>query len=98
MDMYAQLEAAYHTEWAGLRSRIEDADRQIQERGFCLVDQEWRKDTRTVSVPLVSSDGNTVMALSCGGPTFSVSVATLEDELGPRLRHIGEKISLFLGK
>ena len=97
-DMYAQLEAAYHTEWAELRPRIEDADRQIRERGFCLVDQEWRKDTRTVSVPLVSSDGNTVMALSCGGPTFSVSVNTLEEELGPRLRHIGEKISLFLGK
>ena len=97
-NMYAQLEAAYHTEWASLRPRIEDADAQIQERGFCLVDQEWRKDTRTVSVPLVSSDGNTVMALSCGGPTFSVSVATLEEELGPRLRHIGEKISLFLGK
>ncbi|NKB36651.1 MAG: helix-turn-helix domain-containing protein [Gammaproteobacteria bacterium] len=97
-DMYKQLDIAYHTEWPELRSRIEDAESQIKERGFCLVDQEWRKDTRTVSVPLVSNDGKTVMALSCGGPTFSISVASLEEEFGPRLRHIGEKISRFLGK
>ncbi len=97
-QMYEQLQAAYVEEWPGLKARIEDAVEQIHERGFCLVDQEWRKDTRTVSVPLVSSDGNTIMAISCGGPTFALSVATLEQELGPRLRHIGETISLFLGK
>lgn len=96
--MYRQLETAYLDEWSELKARIENADAQIRERGFCLVNQEWRKDTRTVSVPLVSVDGNTIMAISCGGPTFSVSVSMLEEELGPRLRHIGENISLFLGK
>lgn len=98
LGVYLQLESAYAQGWSELKARAEDAIMQIQERGFCLVDQEWRKDTRTVSVPLVSADGNTVMAISCGGPTFAVSVALLEQELGPRLRHIGENISLFLGK
>ena len=97
-SMYEQLESAYADEWPDLKARAEDAMEQIQERGYCIVDQEWRKDTRTVSVPLVSADGNTVMAISCGGPTFAVSVAVLEQELGPRLRHIGENISKFLGK
>ena len=97
-EMYLQFESAYIQEWPELKARADDAMDQINQRGFCLVDQEWRKDTRTVSVPLVSLDGNTVMALSCGGPTFAVSVETLEQELGPRLRHIGESISLFLGK
>ncbi len=97
-EMYLQLEPAYIDEWPELKARADDAMDQIKERGFCLVDREWRKDTRTVSVPLVSEDGKTVMAINCGGPTFAVSVETLENELGPRLRHIGEKISLFLGK
>ncbi len=97
-EMYLQMESAYIDEWPELKARADDAMAQIEERGFCLVDQEWRKDTRTVSVPLVSQDGDTVMAISCGGPTFAVSVNTLEQELGPRLRHIGENISLYLGK
>ncbi|MFT5134843.1 MAG: DNA-binding IclR family transcriptional regulator [Gammaproteobacteria bacterium] len=97
-EMSLQLESAYIDEWPELRARAEDALAQIRERGFCLVNQEWRKDTRTVSMPLVSPDGNTVMAISCGGPTFAVSVEMLEEELGPRLRHIGENISRFLGK
>ena len=97
-EMFLQMESAYIEEWPELRARAQDAIEQIRERGFCLVDQEWRKDTRTVSIPLVSPDGRTVMAISCGGPTFAVSVALLEQELGPRLRHIGEKISPFLGK
>ena len=96
--MYQQLEHVYADEWPELKARSEHAVEQVRERGFCLVDQEWRKDTRTVSVPLVSPDGQTVMALSCGGPTFAVSVEQLEQELGPRLRHIGENISLFLGR
>ena len=97
-EMYLQMESAYIDEWPELKARADEAMAQIEERGFCLVDQEWRKDTRTVSVPLVSQDGDTVMAISCGGPTFAVSVNTLEQELGPRLRHIGENISLYLGK
>jgi DNA-binding IclR family transcriptional regulator len=96
-EMYLQLESAYIDEWPELKARADDAIEQIKDRGFCLVNQEWRRDTRTVSVPLTSKDGNTVMALSCGGPTFAVSVETLEQELGPRLRHIGDNISLFLG-
>lgn len=97
-EMYLQMESAYLDEWPELKARAENAIAQIRERGFCLVDQEWRKDTRSVSIPLVSPDGRTVMAISCGGPTFAVSVALLEQELGPRLRHIGENISLFLAK
>lgn len=97
-SVYSQLEEVYADDWPELKARSEDAIAQVRERGFCLVDQEWRKDTRTVSVPLVSPDGNTVMAMSCGGPTFAVSVATLEEELGPRLRHISENLSLFLGR
>lgn len=97
-SMYRQLEAAYGNEWDELRKRIEEARREVNEQGFCLVDREWRKDTRTVAIPLISRDRKTIMAMSCGGPAFAVSIQTLRDEQGPRLRHIGENIAPFLGR
>ena len=80
LQIYEQLEPVYEQEWAALKARAEDAIEQIAQRGFCLVDQEWRKDTRTVSIPLVSSDRPTAKThrreylpasgkVSDGGPT-----------------------------
>ncbi len=97
-EIFQQLADAYGEEWEELKARIDDARRQIKEQGFCIVDREWRKDTRTAAIPLVSADGKNVMAMSCGGPAFALSMATLRDELGPRLHHIGENISPFLGR
>jgi len=97
-QIFLQLEDYYtETEWSELKPRILDSIDQIEERGFCLVDGEWRKNTRTVAAPLISPDGNTVMAMSCGGPAFSISIEMLEQDLGPRLVHICNSDSLFLG-
>lgn len=95
--LLSEMADIYGEEWPELHNRIQDAIQQVQERGFCLVDREWRKDTRTVAVPMISPDGNTVMAMSCGGPTFSISAEMLEQDLGPRLVHISNTDSLFLG-
>jgi DNA-binding IclR family transcriptional regulator len=86
---------SYGVEWPDLQRRIEDAVNQVRERGFCLVDKEWRRDTRTVAVPLVSPDRRTVMALGFGAPAFSVGLETLVQDIGPRLVHIGHQISRF---
>ena len=95
-QLFSQLKEIYKDDWRELEPRIQDAIRQVRERGFCLVDREWRKSTRTVAAPLVSADGNTIMAMSCGGPTFSVSLESLEQDLGPRLVHICQTDSMFL--
>ena len=97
LELYQRLEDFYGEEWPELKSRIELCIEQVKTRGFCLVDREWRKDTRTVAVPLISSDGTVVMAMSCGGPTFSISADMLEQDIGPRMVHICETDSLFLG-
>ncbi|MFQ5660232.1 MAG: IclR family transcriptional regulator [Gammaproteobacteria bacterium] len=97
-QLFEQLEHVYGDGWPQLKQRILDAILQIDEHGFCLVDREWRHDTRTIAVPLISQDGNTVMAMSCGGPTFSVSREMLEQDLGPRLVHISQTDNLFLGR
>lgn len=95
--LLSELESHYGNEWAELRPRIEDCIQQVNERGFCIVDREWRKDTRTVAVPLTSPDGQSVMAMSCGAPTFAVTTEALEEDIGPRLVHISQTDSLFLG-
>ena len=95
-QLLSQLEEVYKDDWPGLEPRIQDAIQQVRERGFCLVDREWRKSTRTVAAPLVSADGHTIMAMSCGGPTFSVSLESLEQDLGPRLVYICQTDSIFL--
>ena len=93
--MFSGFKAAYGPEWPDLQQRIESARAQIRVRGFCIVDKEWRPDTRTAAVPLVCADRRTVMALGLGAPAFSVALETLERDIGPRLVHIGHQISRF---
>jgi DNA-binding IclR family transcriptional regulator len=96
-EYYAQLAPIYGDEWPALLPRIERSLAEVRERGFCLVDREWRKDTRGVAVPLVSADGQTVMALNCAAPVFGASNETLVEEIGPRLVHTASNLSLLIG-
>ena len=95
-QLFIEFSKLYQNEWPDLETRIRNSIQQVRERGFCLVDREWRKSTRTVAAPLISPDGAIVMAMSCGGPTFSVSMESLEQDLGPRLVYICQTDSVFL--
>ena len=97
-QLFKQMEEHYADEWDSLHQGIESARKQISEQGFCLVDREWRKDTRTIATPLISPDGKTIMAMNCGAATFSMSRETLEQDFGPRLVHIARTTSFFLGE
>jgi DNA-binding IclR family transcriptional regulator len=84
-------------EWMRVRREIEDGIQQIAERGFCLVDGAYHQDARAVAVPLVSPDGNSVMAMTCAGPSFQLSVNDLEADLGPRLAHLCRSLTPLIG-
>ncbi|RLA03155.1 MAG: IclR family transcriptional regulator [Gammaproteobacteria bacterium] len=96
-QFFEQLAPVYGDEWPLLLPKIQQSLAEVEQRGLCLVDQEWRKDTRGVAVPLVSEDGKTVMALNCAAPVYSVSNETLEQEIGPRLVHTASNLSLLIG-
>jgi DNA-binding IclR family transcriptional regulator len=72
-------------DWPTVRRRIEQAQRDIADRGCCFSIGEWEKDVNGAGVPLISPDGSTVMAFNCGGPSFVVTRHKLETDLGPRL-------------
>lgn len=96
--IFQRLQARHGAEWPDLKSRVLDAIAQVADRGFCYVENEWRRDVRAVGVPLVSPDGSTVMAMNCGGPAFNMDAKKLIEDCGPRLVHLCSSIAPMLGR
>ncbi|MFG1191840.1 IclR family transcriptional regulator [Xanthobacter flavus] len=94
---YGHFERRHKERWPQLKERIEACIEQVQERGFCLVDGEWQRDTRAVAAPIVSPDGNTVLAMNCVAPSFQISVEALEKDVGPRLAHLCRGLTPMMG-
>lgn len=66
--LLAELKRHHGAEWRELEPRVLGAIEEFRKRGFCLVEGEWRRDTRSVAAPLVNQ--GTVMVLGCGSPLF----------------------------
>lgn len=94
---YSHFERKHQDKWPELKARIEDGIAQVAARGFCLVDGEWQRDTRAVAAPVVTPDGNTVLAMNCVAPSFQISVKTLEEDVGPRLAHLCQGLTPMMG-
>lgn len=94
---YGHFESRHKERWPQLHDRIEDCIAQVAERGFCLVDGEWQRDTRAVAAPIISPDGSTVLAMNCVAPSFQISVDTLVNDVGPRLAHLCRGLTPMMG-
>ena len=92
----SQMLHIYGDEWPELKKRIEKSRKEVQERGFCLVEREWRDDMRSVAVPVYNGDGKVAAALNCTGPTFAVPRDVLQKDIGPRLIWIADQLSSYL--
>ncbi|MBB4285191.1 IclR family transcriptional regulator [Roseospira goensis] len=92
------LQRVHGADWPELDGRIKDAIAEVEDRGFCYVDHEWKRDVRGVGVPLLSADGSTVMAMNCAGPAFALEPARLQQDLGPRLVHLCRSIGPMIGR
>lgn len=89
--VYAALAAQEGPRWPAVEAGIAQAEADIARLGFCFSLGEWKADVHAVGVPLPLPDGS-VLALNCGGPAFLLDRARLEDDLGPRLVEIAERI------
>ena len=94
--IYSQLMHVYGDEWPEWMQRIEKSRSEVQSAGFCLVEQEWRTDMRSVAVPVYSNDGTVKAAVNCTGPTFAVSRHVLKNDIGPRLTWISEQLASYV--
>ena len=83
-------------DWKALRKKIEDSIDQVNRRGFCLVEGEWRQHVSAVAVPLILPRDAGVMALNCAGPAMKLKREQLEDDLGPRLVHLARNVETMI--
>lgn len=83
--------------WPAMKQKIDDAMRQVEQRGFCYVEDEWHHGMRAVGAPLQSAVGQQPLkAMLVGAPSFAVSREKLEGELGPQLAHMCRQLSPML--
>lgn len=92
-EKFDRWSVLYGPEWPELKARILKSIEEIHERGFCLVDGEWRSNIRTIAVPVYDRVHDTYLGLNCGGPAFNLSADELINEYGPRLVHIAQTVA-----
>ncbi|WP_298432286.1 IclR family transcriptional regulator [Geobacter sp.] len=80
-----QIKARNEEEWPRIKTHLEQAFRDYQEKGFCLSVGDWQKDVNAVAVPFIPVNGSDVLSFNCGGPAFHIRRHMLEDDIGPRL-------------
>ncbi len=80
-------------EFPRIRDGIEQAVRDLKERGFVMSVGDWQPDVSAVGVPLIVPDQSIALALNCGGPAFLFSREQLETDFGPRLAAIAHQLS-----
>lgn len=93
-ELLSQLKRYHGAEWPDLEPRVLAAIEDYRQRGFCLVEGEWLRDTRSVAAPLVNQ--GTVMVLGCGAPLFAVTHDVFENQIGPHLVHVAGALSKFI--
>lgn len=79
-------------DWLEIRRGLERAFRDYADYGYCLSIGEWERDVNSVGVPFIHPELGT-FAFNCGGPAFVLPREKLEDDIGPRLKHMVNQMS-----
>jgi DNA-binding IclR family transcriptional regulator len=72
-------------DWPLARKRLEQAQREYEQYGFCLALGDWRRDVNAVAAPFDSRDGTKPVVVGCSGAAFQLRPELLKREIGPRL-------------
>jgi DNA-binding IclR family transcriptional regulator len=74
-------------DWLEIRRGLDRAFRDYADYGYCLSIGEWERDVNSVGVPFTHPEHG-ILAFNCGGPSFVLPREKLEDDIGPRLKHM----------
>ena len=72
----AALAAKYGEGWVAIRDSLQASFEEFARHGFCLSLGDWDRNVMAAGVPLHLADGS-IMALTCGAPSFQLSEETL---------------------
>ncbi|CAG9213314.1 IclR family transcriptional regulator [Paraburkholderia caribensis] len=96
-EVLEQVRRLDESDWPRIKRGIDQAVRDFEERGFCLSIGDWDKDIASVAAPFTAPDG-TRMAFNCGGPAFVMSRDTLENDIGPHLVDLVQRLGAAVGR
>ena len=74
-------------DWLEIRRNLDRAFRDYADYGYCLSIGEWERDVNSVGVPFIHPEQG-ILAFNCGGPSFVLPREKLEEDIGPRLKHM----------
>ena len=97
-DLLEKIRLDDEEKWPKIKAGLEQAMSEYQEFGYCLSLGSWRNEVNAVGVPLVLHDGSGIMSFSCGGPSFQMTQALIEKDIGPRLINLVGNVRTALGK
>lgn len=75
------------------REELELELEEIKKKGFAISDGEPVEGYRSVSSPIMNSDGSVLGAISVGGPTYRVEYSRLRGELAEKVVSTADSIS-----
>lgn len=67
-----------------LRAMVNEAVKELEEKGFVSAFGDWHSDIHAVAVPILSPSGER-FAINCGGPAFLFAPETVLGHIGPHL-------------
>ena len=80
------------------KARLEEAWRDLNERGFCVSCGDLHCELQSVAVPLQrGGDSNEAYVFGCTVPTFELEAGQLLEEVGPRLTSLARSMEVALG-
>jgi DNA-binding IclR family transcriptional regulator len=91
-ELMARIRAQDEAAWPAVREGIEAALVQYREIGCCTSFGQWQPDVNAIAIAFRPPGGRSVMAVNCGGPSFSLPPERLLDEVRPRLLALGERL------
>lgn len=77
--------------WPNISAGIDQAISDYQEKGYTTSFGDWDRNVNGVAVPVRLQD-DTIVCLSCAGPSYQLSKEHLEDTLAPQLIHVARDI------
>lgn len=89
--LMAALEAKYGDEWTTMEQSLGKSFAEFRQHGFCLSLGDWDRNVMAAGVPLHLADGS-IMALTCGAPSFQLSEETLRGSLAHQLEMLARDI------
>ena len=81
-----------------LAERLQEARRDLAERGFCVNRGDLHRQLEAVAVPVrVASNPDELYVFACTVPSFELRPGQLLDDVGPRLATLAHSIEAALG-